>query len=852
MAESRGTSEAASETSAGARERAVASSAADSALTVERILAWADAHHAAHGAWPAVGPRTVSEPVEAAPGESWKVINHALCFGLRGLPGDSSLAELLAEHRGVPLPDMSEQALAEKIWAWEQEQFPVKGPRLRLPEKPHRTPLTIGAILAWADAFHAAHGRWPGNRDRTVQAAPDQSWGAIDRALRQGRRGLPGGSSLGRLLVQHRGPEARPQPARLTVERILAWADRHYARTGDWPTANSGAIPESPGDTWSKIELALRQEGRGLSGKNSLARLLADHRGKRHPDDLPQLTVEQICAWADAHHAATGRWPTPLSGPIADAPGETWSAMQAALYVGLRGLPGGVTLPQVLADRKPPPKPQLTLELIRTWAEDHEKATGIWPDVGSGPVAGVPGETWCNINKCLRRGRRGLPGGSSLAQALGRRSNPVIRRKHRKLTAAQILAWADAHHAATGKWPTQYSGPIPEAPGERWMEINGALNNGSRGLPGTSSLKKLLQRFRGPKASAVADREGVPWPDIDMGPEATVEAIWAREQEQFPVKRPPRPRQRVSRLPHLAVEQVLAWADAHRAATGKWPSADSGRVRDVADKLSWRAVDHALHRGHRGLPGGLSLHLLLAENRQLRPPLSIEQILTWADRYHGVHGHWPTAGVGPQEAAPGESWNMINLALGKGLRGLPGGSSLMRLLCEQRSPEASRRPPPLTIEQILAWADAEHAATGKWPTAGTAAVLAAPDEHWMKIDLALRQGHRGLEPGGSLARLLAQYRGVRNRLDVPRLSVEQILAWADHHHAATGQWPARHSGVVRAAPAETWVKLDTAMRQGIRGLGVQTLLARVLAEHRGVPNPASSRRPAAEQARGRR
>ena len=136
------------------------------------------------------------------------------------------------------------------------------------------------------------------------------------------------------------------------------------------------------------------------------------------------------------------------------------------LYQGLRGLPGGTTLSRLLADRKPPPKPQLTLELIRTWAEDHQKATGVWPDAGSGPIAGVPGETWCNISKCLRLGPRGLAGGMGLSRALGRRSNPVIRRTHTKLTVTQILAWADAHQAATGKWPNQYSGPIPEAPGE--------------------------------------------------------------------------------------------------------------------------------------------------------------------------------------------------------------------------------------------------------------------------------------------------------------------------------------------------------------------------------------------------
>ena len=74
---------------------AVAADSAPRPLSVERILAWADVHHAAHGAWPAVGPGTVSGEVGGAPGESWKAINHALALGLRGLAGDSSLAELL-------------------------------------------------------------------------------------------------------------------------------------------------------------------------------------------------------------------------------------------------------------------------------------------------------------------------------------------------------------------------------------------------------------------------------------------------------------------------------------------------------------------------------------------------------------------------------------------------------------------------------------------------------------------------------------------------------------------------------------------------------------------------------------
>jgi hypothetical protein len=65
-----------------------------------------------------------------------------------------------------------------------------------------------------------------------------------------------------------------------------------------------------------------------------------------------------------------------------------------------------------------------------------------------------------------------------------------------KLTIAQILAWADAHHARTGRWPTMASGPIPETLGENWGAIYYALDDGNRGLPRRDSLPGLLARHR--------------------------------------------------------------------------------------------------------------------------------------------------------------------------------------------------------------------------------------------------------------------------------------------------------------------------------------------------------------------
>jgi hypothetical protein len=42
----------------------------------------------------------------------------------------------------------------------------------------------------------------------------------------------------------------------------------------------------------------------------------------------------------------------------------------------------------------------------------------MWPKVTSGGVLGAPGEKWINIQTSLMQGRRGLPGGSSLAKLL--------------------------------------------------------------------------------------------------------------------------------------------------------------------------------------------------------------------------------------------------------------------------------------------------------------------------------------------------------------------------------------------------------------------------------------------------
>lgn len=577
------------------------------------ILRWADAHFERTGRW----PRVASGGIPEAWGETWSSVSQALDHGRRGLPGGSSLAQLLAEYRGVRN-------------------------RMALPR------LTKKQILAWADAHHGRTGGWPTQDSGSVLDARDEDWKNIHRAMLRGDRGLPGGESLARLLEVRRGVRNRGNLPRLTKRQILAWADVHHRRTGEWPTPKSGCVLGALGEKWYNLHVALHQGGRGLPGGDSLPRLLARYRRVRHAGDRPRLTQQQILAWADAHHDRTGNWPTENSGRIVGAPGETWKRVSSALRNGHRGPKGGSSLTRLLEERRgyrcPSRRPRLTHRQILASADAHRRRTGGWPTHVSGRVVGTSNETWMGIESALVRGHRGLRGGYSLARLLEDRRgyrNPANRPQ---LTTKQILTWADAHHRRTGKWPTRNSGPIKKAPGETWRIVDNALLKGHRGLAGGSSVARLLAERRG--------------------------------------QRNPK------RLPKLTIPQILKWADAHHRRTGKWPSQASGPVVGAPGE-KWRNIENSLRRGQRGLPAGLTIATVLARQRSVhsvcRPPrLTKKQIFAWAQDHYRRTGEWPTRESGDVIGAPGERWRNINAALEKGLRGMPGGSSLARFLAEQR------------------------------------------------------------------------------------------------------------------------------------------------------------------------
>jgi hypothetical protein len=370
-------------------------------------------------------------------------------------------------------------------------------------------PLNIPLILRWADAYHRRTGKWP-----TVSAgripespSPRETWSCINGALHAGARGLPGGGSLARVLFDHRGATPHLYEPRLTIKMILDWADEHHRRTGKWPNWGSGRIHGTERETWANIHSALEKGARGLPGGFTLGRLLHDKRGYRFRRTLPKIRRQDILAWADEFFGRNGNYPHCRSGLIPGTGGETWNGVEHALRKGQRGLPGGSSLHQFLksrgrarvpATKGRPRLPVIKPSAILTWADRHRRRHGEYPSSASGQIPGA-GTTWRAIDSALREGLRGLPAGSSLSRFLrghGRLRGPVVSKV--PLKPEQIVQWAEAFSRRHGHRPTASSGPVADR-STSWKAIDSALYEGSRGLPGSDSLARFLDRYAFPR-----------------------------------------------------------------------------------------------------------------------------------------------------------------------------------------------------------------------------------------------------------------------------------------------------------------------------------------------------------------
>lgn len=281
----------------------------------------------------------------------------------------------------------------------------------------------------------------------------------------------------------------------------LYWSDGHHVT---WPDLLS---PFGVRD-WRTLMNACATSEHGELTRIELTPAPTPRRPRCPSNGRPPLTEDMIVMAARAWLAEHGSLPSAHSGDaerhFAHGQPETWRNAHEALACGLRGLRGGDSLASLLQRHglvRAPRSPRIAGE-DEVWlaACAHHKRHGRWPSVKTpGPVS-VGDQVfrdWRQINNVLRAKPGQTP--DSLSRLLQRRGATFVPAELRpvvgvRLTEEAILAAAQQFRARTGGWPTSTSGDARLDLGVhlKWMDIDSALKKGLRGLPGRSSLSKLL------------------------------------------------------------------------------------------------------------------------------------------------------------------------------------------------------------------------------------------------------------------------------------------------------------------------------------------------------------------------
>lgn len=111
----------------------------------------------------------------------------------------------------------------------------------------------------------------------------------------------------------------------LHLEEIAQRLGIPYPAVGDYCRRQGWEVPDLPG----LVKARLRPTEKNPQGR---------------------LTASAILRWADRYYQRTGFWPRWNSGAVREAPGETWQQLDRALFLGTRGLAGGLTLLRLLRE----------------------------------------------------------------------------------------------------------------------------------------------------------------------------------------------------------------------------------------------------------------------------------------------------------------------------------------------------------------------------------------------------------------------------------------------------------------------------------------------------------------------
>jgi hypothetical protein len=404
--------------------------------------------------------------------------------------------------------------------------------------------ITIAQLRQTVDAYRLAHaGRFPTTYDG--DALPGLTWERIDSRLREGHRGLPGGTSLSKWLDETYPAERHQAP--FTSTNMRAWVMAHLeANGGTFPHVASGDIPGT-NRTWMNVNDALRKRQLAFTKCPSLSAWLDDQFPLDRKKKAALITADMIAGLVDAYRAEhDGAFPYRESGKVAGL-NMTWTQLDNALRQ------GGKSLAKWLAKRYPD-FVEVSEERLRAWVDEYarENARAL-PTSASGEIAGT-GWTWTQVDRAFRSGSWRWSTDDSLSDWLDT-TFPA----ERILTPVSVRIWVENHVAQHGSFPTKDSlTPVAAESAWTWRRINSAMTTGSHGWPAKVALAAWL------------DRE---YPDYRI----------------------------------LTPRNLHAWVSEYVAAHGHYPTRHSLAPAAPGAHWNWFEIDKALRRESAGWQGRTTL-----------------------------------------------------------------------------------------------------------------------------------------------------------------------------------------------------------------------------------------------------
>ncbi len=442
--------------------------------------------------------------------------------------------------------------------------------------------------------------KWVGAASGPVMNCPGDTWKARQHMLSLGGRGLEGGSSIHQFIA----------------ERVHATGETYKEQHGAYPDRNSGVFTEDPRLTWADIDDAYQK---GTNAKSSLHRVF-------HGDTL---TKESI--WRDVldELAASDikKWVSQASGPVMNCPGDTWSAREAMLIRGGRGLEGGSSISQLITER------------IRTAGEKYKEQHGEYPHRNVGAFADDPRLTWADIDDA-HQNRHGIAKSS-------------LHRVFHGDTLTKDVIWRDVLDELAVSDPKEWvrrTGNVMNCPGDTWNARDTILFKGGRGLEGDSSITQLIAERVRAAGERYKEEHGT-YPDRDSGTFAEDPRLtWVDLDDAFLNNKGAK--SSLHRVFHGdALTKNMIWRDVldELAASDikKWASQKSGPVMNCPGD-TWSTRCQMLIKGGRGLEAGSSLSQEISQN--------MERVCRDFEKEHRAWP-WRVPSPPPFDAMRGISWD---------------------------------------------------------------------------------------------------------------------------------------------------------------------------------------------------